>query len=71
MAKVTNLTRSGMNFVVGVKDGVALTEHIKPDETRDINIDMNSATVRGRVLSSAIRVVPSAKKAAKVEPTAP
>ena len=69
MAKVTNLTRSGMDFVVGVKNGVALTEHVKPDETRDLAIDMNSATVKGRVLSGAISIAPSGRKA-KADTTA-
>ena len=69
MARVTNLSRAGMDFVVGIKGGEPVTEHIKSGETRDIDIDPESAQVKGRLAAGTIsvgRVTPS-----KVQPRAP
>ena len=59
MAKVTNLTREGMDFIVGVKDGAALTEHLKGFETREIAIDVESVTVRARLHAASISIAPA------------
>jgi hypothetical protein len=68
MARVTNLTRSGMDFIVGVKDGAAVTEHLKAGETRDLNIDVESATVKGRLVADAIKIgAPARRATAKTE----
>lgn len=63
MARVTNLTRAGMDFIVGVKDGAAVTEHLKAGETRDLKIDVESATVKGRLAADAIRIGAPARSA--------
>ena len=68
MARVTNLTRAGMEFNVGVKDGAAVTEHLPAGETRDLDIDVESATVKGRLAISAIKIgAPARRAAAKTE----
>lgn len=68
MARVTNLTRSGMDFIVGVKDGAAVTEHLKAGETRELDIDLNSATVKGRLAVEAIKIgAPARRATAKTE----
>lgn len=56
MAKITNLSRQGLDFVVGVKNGAAITENVPAGETRDLDVDLNSATVKGRVASGLITV---------------
>lgn len=56
MAQVTNLTRDRLDFVVGARDGAALTESLAPGETRDLGVDLASAQVRGRVAAQAIRI---------------
>ena len=63
MARVTNLTRAGMDFIVGVKDGAAVTDHLKAGETREINIDLDSAVVKGRIAAEAIRIGAPARRA--------
>lgn len=68
MARVTNLTRTGMDFVVGVKNGAAVTAHLKAGETRDLEIDAESATVKGRLAAGAIKIgAPARRATAKTE----
>ncbi|PZU87347.1 MAG: hypothetical protein DI527_18910 [Chelatococcus sp.] len=68
MTQVTNLTRAGMEFVVGTKDGAPVTEHLKAGETRDIPIDLGSATVKGRIAAEAIRIgAPASRRAARTD----
>jgi hypothetical protein len=67
MHKVTNVSRTGLDFIVGVKDGAAITEHVKAGETREIAIDAESATVKGRVLSGLITIAPVVRRTAKSE----
>lgn len=68
MARVTNLTRSGMEFVVGVRGGAAVTKHLPAGETRDLEIDVESATVKGRLAIGAIRIgAPARRATAKTE----
>lgn len=70
MVKITNNTREVMDFNVpgNPKDGVPHTESLAPGETRDVDVDTESAQFRGRVLAGAI-TVPS-RQAAKVETAA-
>lgn len=71
MPQVTNLTRAGMEFVVGIKKGEPVTEHLAAGETRDIDIDLNSATVKGRIAAEAIKIGNPARRAtAKAETAA-
>ena len=56
MPQITNLGRSGLDFVVGAENGVAHTEHLRAGETRDLAVDVTSAQVRGRVLAGLIEV---------------
>lgn len=68
MVRVTNLTRAGMEFNVGVKDGAAVTDHLKAGETRDLEIDVESATVKGRLAVGAISIgAPARRATAKTE----
>ena len=68
MRQVTNLTRFGMDFIVGVKDGAAITEHVKAGETRTIDIDVESATVKGRLAAGVIKIgAPARRATAKTE----
>lgn len=67
MAKVTNISRTGLDFIVGVKDGAAITEHVKAGETRDIEVDLESATVKGRQASGLITIAPVVRRTAKSE----
>lgn len=64
MAKITNLSRQGLDFVVGSKNGVAITENVPAGETRDLEIDPNSATVKGRVASGLITVATTSRQRA-------
>jgi hypothetical protein len=57
MVKVTNLTREGIDFVVGPgKGGVPETQDLAGGATDNIAIDMNSAHVRGLIFAGAIEV---------------
>lgn len=56
MPWVTNIGRSGLDFVVGVENGVAQTEHLRAGEVRNLAVDVNSAQVRGRVFAGLIKV---------------
>lgn len=68
MARVTNLTRAGMEFVVGVKDGAAVTEHLAAGDTRDLEIDVDSAAVKGRLAIGAVKIgAPARRATAKTE----
>ncbi len=71
MPSVTNLIRTGLDFVVGVKAGEPVTEHLKAGETRNLDIDVDSATVQGRVRASVITIgAPARRATAKTEPAA-
>jgi ferredoxin-NADP reductase len=56
MTEITNNTRESMSFTTGVKDGAAITESLKPGETRDIKVNVQDAQLRGRALSGAISI---------------
>ncbi len=64
MAKVTNNTREKMDFVVGAKDGEPITENLAAGETRDLDIDLESATVKGRLASGLITVATTSRQRA-------
>jgi len=69
MAKteITNLLRDQpLDFVVGMKDGVQVTESVRPGETKSIEVDMSSAHVQGKLLAGAIAVGKGGAKAAQV-----
>lgn len=54
--KITNLTNSTQDYVVGVKDGAAVTEAVRPGETRDLKVAADDPTLLARVRVSAARV---------------
>lgn len=58
MTRMTNTTRRTLNFVVKgpAKNGVPPTDHIEPGETKDLDVDMDSANVRGHILAGTITV---------------
>jgi hypothetical protein len=67
MAKITNNGREKLDFNVGVKDGQAVTDHIEPGETKDLEVDMESATIKGRIQAGLITVANSSRRAGKGE----
>jgi len=71
MPKITNNTKRVLNFVTSVKDGKAITDELKPGETKVVEADMNSAQVKGMLHAGAIslekRAASKATKAAKVD----
>ncbi len=55
--KVTNLTDATLDFVVGPgKDGVAETDSVGPGESKNIDLDVESAKVKGCIFAGAIEV---------------
>lgn len=65
--KITNNTRETMSFTLNgkAKDGNSPTDSIEPGETKDLDVDAESAQVKGRIFAGAISV--PAKIAEKVE----
>ncbi len=65
--KITNNTRETMSFVLNgkAKDGNPPTDSIEPGETKDLDVDPESAQVKGRIFAGAVTV--PAKVAEKVE----
>lgn len=56
MARVTNLTRETMDFIVGRgKDGVPETSSLAPGETREIDVSRDGRT-RARQRAGAIAI---------------
>lgn len=57
MPRLTNNTRETIDFIVkgNAKDGVPLTESLKPGETREIDA-IDNATYQGRVVAGSITV---------------
>lgn len=56
MAKITNTSRETLNFITGVKDGVAITESLKAGETREMAVDEADAQYQGRLVAGLISV---------------
>lgn len=59
MTKVTNNTREVVDLPVKdgkVRDGVPETVAIEPGQTVDVSIDLESASIQGRILGGAISV---------------
>lgn len=64
---ITNNTDTTLDFAVhplSVKDGVVVTNHVAPGETKDISIDPDDAMFKGRVIAGAITVAPKAAEKA-------
>lgn len=68
--KVTNMSREPVNFLTGIKDGEPVTDHLEPNEAKEIELDTDSAHVRGMILAGLITVPKSAERAA-AKPVAP
>jgi hypothetical protein len=63
MPEITNNTNDEMSFRVGKK-----TDSIPAKETKDLDVDMESAQVKGRIIAGAISVKGAAARKAGVEP---
>jgi len=70
MVAITNNTRGPLSFRVQgkAKDGVPPTESVEAGETKDIDVDTESARYKGHVLSGAISVPGGAAKKAGAAP---
>jgi len=69
MTKITNNTRETMSFTVAgnPKDGHPQTDSVEPGETKDLDVDLESAQVKGRILAGAITVPAATARKAGVD----
>jgi len=63
MPEITNNTNEEMSFRVGKK-----LDSIPAKESKNLDVDMESAQVKGRIIAGAITVKGGAAKALGVEP---
>jgi len=70
MVAITNNTRGTLNFKTTAKpkDGHPVMESIEPDETKDIDVDTESARFKGAVIAGAISVPGGVAKKAGAAP---
>jgi hypothetical protein len=70
MANVTNVSRSTVDLIVGVKDGQAQTEGIRPGETKDVDVDTDDPRVKILVSMGVITVQQGGRKTPPQQTTA-
>ncbi len=59
MALIKNLTTQGVDLVVRgqAKDGVPPTAHIPAGQSKDIDVDLDSQSIKGMAFGGAIEIV--------------
>lgn len=69
--KITNLTSNTQDYVVGVKDDAAVTEAVRPGETRDLKVAADDPTLLARVRVGAARIEGDSRAVQKALAAAP